>query len=190
MKSLVLAALVAGVSLPAYAEAVKYDLDSSHSQVVFSYNHIGYSTTYGMFGGFAGEIMFDADDPAASSVSVSIPVMSMLTGWEERFQHFMSDDFFGAAEGDIVTFASTAIEVTGDNTALITGDLSINGVTKSVVLDTTLNQANDHPMAGKPWLGFDATTTIKRSEFDLGLFAPAVGDEVSIMISLEAGLAE
>lgn len=190
MKSLIAAALLSGAAFAAQADAVKYTLDSGHSQVLFSYDHIGYSTTHGMFGGFAGDIMFDADDPAASSVAVSIPVMSMLTGWEGRFNHLMSEDFFGASDGDMVTFTSTGIEVTGDTTALITGDLTINGVTKSVVLDTVLNKAEDHPMAGKPWLGFDATTTISRSEFDLGLFAPAVGDEVAIMISLEAGLAE
>src|SRR6056297_3357638 len=125
----------------AMAEPEKYVLDASHSQVVFSYNHLGYSTTYGMFSGFEGEIMFDQEDPAGSSVSVSMPTMSMLTGWEKRFGHFMSDDFFGASEGDMITFASTGIEVTGDNTAKITGDLTMNGVTKPVVLDAELNKA-------------------------------------------------
>ncbi|MEM7437968.1 MAG: YceI family protein [Pseudomonadota bacterium] len=178
------AALIAATG--AFADAEKYTLDASHSQVVFSYNHIGFSTTYGMFSGFNGEIMFDADNPAASSVSVSMPVMSMFTGWEQRDGHFMSGDFFGAKDGDLVTFTSTGIEVTGDNTAVITGDLSMNGITKSVALDATLNKADTHPMAGKPWLGFDATTTIKRSDFGVGAFAPAVGDEVKVIISLEA----
>ena len=68
----------------ALAEAEAYTLDSSHSQVVFSYNHLGFSTTYGMFSGFKGEIVFDEDDPANSSVTVSMPLMSMFTGWEER----------------------------------------------------------------------------------------------------------
>ncbi len=92
MKFLVLAAAFA---LPASlaSAADTYVLDSSHSQIVFSYNHLGFSTGYGMFSGFEGEIMFDQEDPANSSVSVSMPVMSMLTGWEERFNHFMSDDF-------------------------------------------------------------------------------------------------
>ena len=189
MKSLVLAAaLTVPASLAMAAE--KYVLDASHSQVLFSYDHLGYSTTFGMFSGFEGEIMFDQDNPANSSVSVSMPVMSMFTGWEQRDGHFMSGDFFGASEGDMVTFTSTAIEATGDNTAKITGDLSMNDVTKSVVLDAKLNQTGTHPMAGKDWAGFDATTTLKRSDFGLGAFAPAVSDEVEVRISLEAMKAE
>ena len=136
--------------------------------------------------GFEGEIMFDQEDPANSSVSVSMPVMSMLTGWEGRFEHFMSADFFAATEDEMVTFTSTGIEVTGENTALITGDLTLNGVTKSVVLDAKLNQASDHPMANQPWAGFDATTTLLRSDYNVGAFAPFVGDEVTVQISIEA----
>lgn len=189
MKSLLLAAALA---LPATAAlaADKYILDSSHSQVIFSYDHLGYSTTFGMFSGFEGEIMFDQDNPAASSVTVSMPVMSMFTGWEQRDGHFMSGDFFGAAEGDLITFTSTSIEVTGDDTALITGDLTMNDITQSVVLDATLNQTGTHPMAGKEWAGFDATTTLKRSDFGVDLFAPAVSDAVEVQISLEAMKAE
>ncbi len=175
---------------PAFAEAEKYVLDSSHSQIIFSYNHIGFSTTYGMFSGFEGEIMFDAEDAAKSSVTVSMPVASMFTGWEQRDGHFMSDDFFGASGEDLVTFTSTSIEVTGDNTANITGDLAMNGMTKPVVLAATLNKIGQHPMAGKAWAGFDATTTVKRSDFGLGAFAPAVSDEVEIQISIEAMKAE
>lgn len=181
-------ALGAAALLPvtAAADAVKYNLDASHSQIVFSWTHLGYSTTYGMFSGFEGEIMFDEADPAASSVSVSMPVMSMFTGWEKRDAHLFSDDFFGASEGDLVTFTSTSIEVTGENTALITGDLTANDVTQSVVLETTMNKAEAHPFNGKPWLGFNATTSILRSDFGVGGFAPAVSDEVEIVISIEA----
>lgn len=183
-------ALTMGLGATAATAAEKFVLDASHSQVVFNYNHLGFSTTYGMFSGFEGEIMFDEANPAASSVMVSMPVMSMFTGWEQREGHFMSDDFFGAAEGDLVTFTSTSIEVTGDDTALITGDLSMNDVTKSVVLDARLNKVGDHPMAGKPWMGFDATTTLMRSDFNVGAFAPAVSDEVQVTISVEAMKAE
>lgn len=189
MKSLILAAALALGASSAFA-ADKYVLDSSHSQVLFSYNHLGFSTTYGMFSGFEGEIMFDAEAPANSSVSVSMPVMSMFTGWEQRKGHFMTADFFDASEDEMITFTSTGIEVTGDNTAKITGDLTLNDVTKSVVLDAKLNKTGDHPMAGKPWMGFDATTTLKRSDFGLGAFAPAVSDDVALNISLEAMKAE
>ena len=193
-QSLYAAALVLGASgfgaTAALAEAEAYTLDSSHSQVLFSYNHLGFSTTYGMFSGFEGEIMFDEENPAESSVNVSMPLMSMFTGWEEREEHFMSEDFFDAAEGDMITFTSTDIEVTGENTANITGDLTMNGVTQSVVLETTLNKQAEHPTNNKPWLGFDASTTLLRSDFEVGNFAPYVSDEVEGMISLEAEKAE
>lgn len=175
---------------PAFAEAEKYTLDPSHSQIVFTYNHLGFSTSAGMFSGFNGEIMFDQAEPAKSSVTVSFPVKSMLTGWEARFEHFMSPDFFDAADDEMVSFTSTAIEVTGEKTAKITGDLTLNGVTKPVVLDAVLNQAGEHPMEKKPWAGFSATATVLRSEFNLGMFAPYVSDEVNLEISVEAAKAE
>ncbi len=179
--------LITALALPALAAPEKYALDPSHSQIVFSYNHLGFSTTYGMFSGFEGEIMFDADAPAESSVSVSMPLKSIFTGWEARDQHIMTDEFLGAQDGDLVTFTSTSIEVTGENTALITGDLTIKGITKPVVLDSKLNQAGDNPMEGKAWLGFDATTTLKRSDFGAGAFAPFIADEMNVIISIEAG---
>ncbi len=185
--ALVLAAAF-GISA-AEAESGKYELDPGHSQVIFSYNHIGFSETVGMFSGFEGEISYDEENPVVSSVNVSIPVLSMITGWEARLQHFMSDDFFGANEGDLVTFASTGIEVTGDTTAVITGDLTMNGVTKSVVLSTTLNKSAPYPFGekqGKPTLGLAATTTLIRSDFGLGAFTPAISDEIEIVINVEA----
>ena len=188
MKSLMTTATVLGLlAAPAFAAPEAYTLDPSHSQIVFDYNHLGFSTGTGMFSGFEGEIQFDQEDPANSSVTVSFPVRSMLTGWEARFEHFMSPDFFNATDDTaMVTFQSTAIEVTGEDTANITGDLSMNGVTKSVVLDAKLNQVGDHPMEGKPWAGFDATTTLLRSDYNVGMFAPYVSDEVQVHISIEA----
>ncbi|MFK7869160.1 MAG: YceI family protein [Roseobacter sp.] len=192
MKHIFLATVFAASATLASA-AEKYELDASHSQVVFNYNHLGFSTTFGMFSGFEGEIMFDEADPAKSSVSVSMPTMSMFTGWEAREGHFMSDDFFGATEEDMITFTSTSIEVTGDNTAKITGDLTMNDATQSVVLDAVLNQSAPYPFGpkqGTPTLGFDATATVLRSDFGLGAFAPAVSDEVEVMISIEAWKAD
>ena len=191
MKSILLAGgLALGLAAPAMAAPEKYVLDPSHSQIVFTYNHLGYSTTTGMFSGFEGEIMFDQEDPAASSVTVSFPVNTMITGWADRQAHFMSADFFDAADDELVTFASTGIEVTGEKTAKITGDLTLNGITKPVVLDAVLNQTGDHPMANKPWAGFSATTTLLRSDYGLGTFAPVIGDEVALEISIEAMQAE
>ena len=190
MKTTLLAAAFAVTATVAFAEPEKYILDASHTQVLFSYNHLGFSTTYGMFSGFEGEIMFDPEVPAASSVSASIPVMSMLTGWEARFDHFMTADFLNAKKSDLVEFTSTGIEVAGDKTAKITGDLTLNGVTRTVVLDAKLNMAGDHPTEGKPWIGFDATTNLLRSDYNLGLYAPYVSDEVIVTISIEAMKAE
>ncbi|RBO54839.1 hypothetical protein DSD19_01605 [Rhodovulum sp. BSW8] len=183
------AALVALTALPAAADAVDYDLDPGHSQVLFSYEHLGFSTTWNLFSGWQGKIAFDAEDPAASSVSVSIPTDALFTGWDARFEHFMSDAFFDAANNDLVTFTSTDIEVTGDDTAKITGDLTLNGITKPVVLDARLTQHAMHPMENRDWLGFYATTTLKRSDFDMGEYVPAVSDEVEVRISIEAGKA-
>ncbi|SER51867.1 Polyisoprenoid-binding protein YceI [Tranquillimonas rosea] len=189
MKTILTAALLsATVTGAAWAEPVAWELDPSHSQIVFTYNHLGYSTGTGMFSGFEGDIMFDQENPENSSVEVSFPVRSMLTGWEARFEHFMSDDFFGAGDesDEMVTFASTSIAQTGEDTAEITGDLTLNGVTKEVVLDATLNQVSEHPMEGEPWAGFDATTTLLRSDYNVGMFAPYVSDEVEVRISIEA----
>lgn len=188
MKNVLIAAtlLAATTAAPAFATTESYVFDASHSQIVFTYDHLGYSTGTGMFSGFEGQIDFNQADPAASSVSVSFPVRSMLTGWEARFEHFMSPDFFGASADEMVTFESTGIEVTGEDTALITGDLTLNGITKSVVLDAKLNQASMHPMANAPWAGFDATTTLLRTDYELGAFAPFVSDEVNVSISVEA----
>ncbi len=175
------------------AAPVKFELDASHSQIVFSYNHLGFSTTTGMFSGFEGQIIYDEEDPAAASVSVSMPVTSMFTGWEARDDHFMSGDFFNASADDMISFMSTNIEITGEDSANITGDLSMNGVTKPVTLATSLNSAAPYPFgpkAGTPTLGFDATTTLLRSDFNLGAFAPAVSDAVEIFISIEALQAE
>lgn len=191
MKTVLLSsALAAGLASAAFAEATTFTLDPSHSQIVFSYDHLGYSRTTGMFSGFEGTIQFDEADPSASSVEVSFPADSLITGWPAREGHFMSEDFFNAAANPVVSFSSTAIEVTGDATGVITGDLTINGVTQSVALDAKLNQASTHPMQEKPWMGFDATTTLLRSDFNMGAFAPFVGDEIDIYISIEAAAAD
>lgn len=190
MKTFLLtAAIVAAAAATSHA-AERYVLDPSHSQIVFDYNHLGFSTSYGMFSGFEGEIMFDQQDPDASTVNVSFPVRSMFTGWEGRFEHLMSADFFGAGEDEMVSFQSTSIEVTGDDTAKITGDLTLNGETREVVLDAVLNQTGMHPMEGKEWAGFSATTAVLRSDYGLGMFAPMVSDEVNVTISIEAMKAE
>ena len=187
MKSLITTTLFAAtIATASYAEPANYTLDASHSQIIFSYDHLGFSTTYGMFSGFEGDIVFDADAPEKSSVTVSMPASSMFTGWERRDGHFLSPDLINAAANEIVSFTSTSIEVTGDDTANITGDLTFAGVTKPVVLAAKLNKMGPHPRSQKPWLGFDATTTLLRTDFGVGMAAPFISDEVAIQISIEA----
>ncbi|MEO9865106.1 MAG: YceI family protein [Yoonia sp.] len=192
MKNIVLAAVLAAPFATAAAAAPEaYALNESHSQIVFSYNHAGFSTTYGMFSGFGGDIMFDAEDPAASTVSVTFPAESMITGWDARSGHFLqSGDFFKLGEFPDVTFESTSIEVTGDATANITGDLTLNGVTQSVVLETVLNAQTEEypfpPYQGSKAIGLDATVTLNRSDYNLGMFAPFIPNEIPLAISIEA----
>lgn len=179
-------AATAGMTAPE-----KYTMDPSHSQLVVSYEHAGFSQTYWILSGFEGEVMYDAQDPAASSVSTSIGADQLFTGWDARQDHIMkSGEFFDLAAFPDLTFTSTSIEVTGDATALIRGDLSLNGVTKEVVLDATLNTATDAypfpPFAGKPAIGVSATAEILRSDFNLGLYAPFIGDALDLRLSIEA----
>lgn len=175
-----------GLAAAGGATAETYTLDSSHAQVVFEYSHLGFSTTFGMFSDITGTIDFEPEDPASSSVEVVFPVASLMTGDAARTAHFLGPDFFGAEANPEVTFVSTGIKVTGETTAEITGDLTVNGITQPVVLDTTLMQSAVHPMENKPWLGFTATTTVLRSDFDMGMYAPYISDEVSVQISIEA----
>ena len=190
-KTLIAALIAAPIATTAVAAPTAYTLDPSHSQAVFTYNHLGFSTTTGMYSGFEGEIMFDAEEPANSSVNVTFPAESMITGWDARSAHFLeSGDFFNLSEYPDVTFTSTGIEVTGENTANITGDFTLNGVTKEVVLETTLNQQTDSypipPFEGKAAIGLSATTTLIRSDYNLGAFTPFIADEIPVMISIEA----
>lgn len=186
-----LSLIAALAAAPAFAAPETYTIDGGHANIVFSYDHAGFSSGVGMFSGYTGTVQFDQANPAASSVTVSFPVRSMFTGWQERFDHFMSSDFFDAAtDEELVSFTSTAIEVTGEKTAKITGDLTVNGITKPVVLDAVLNSQTDEypfpPFEGKKAIGFSATTTLLRSDYDVGAYVPYVGDELKVQISFEA----
>lgn len=169
---------------PALAEAESFNFDPSHSTIKFSWDHGGFSTTYGLFFNVEGEISFDQDDPAASSVSASVPLGEMLVQPDLK-GHLGGNRWFGGFDGKIVEFISTGIELTGDETALITGDLSMNGMTKEIVLDAVFNGLGTDSRGGTV-AGFDATTTILRSDFGVGNFAPFVSDEVAVEVSIEA----
>ncbi|MEM0898531.1 MAG: YceI family protein [Pseudomonadota bacterium] len=171
-------------STAALADAETYKFDPDHSTIKFTWTHGGFSTTYGIFFDVDGEIAFDEDNPAASSVTATVPLGEMLVDPELK-GHLAGDRWFGGFDEKMVEFTSTSIEVTGDKTATITGDLSVNGETKEVVLDAVLNGKGPGPRGGTI-AGFDATTTILRSDFGVGAFAPFVSDEVAVEISIEA----
>ncbi|MBD9526728.1 MULTISPECIES: YceI family protein [Paracoccus] len=193
MKSLFAPIAVLGLlgATAAYAEPVAYDFDPSHSQVVFEYGHMGFSNSTGIINGVTGKLMLDAENPANSSVEATIPLAGLKTVSPELDKHLFGADFFNADQGAAVaTFKSTKVELDGEKEAKVTGDFTLNGVTKPVTLEVELNQVAAHPMSGKEVAGFDGETTIKRSEFNLGKFAPAVEDEVEISITIEAVKAE
>ena len=186
MKSLLAAAAIAFAASTSVFAADAYKLDPSHSQILFSYDHLGFSTTYGLISGFDGNVTLDADAIENSSVELEITLADLFkTGWADRDAHFLSADFLNAEANPVATFKSTAVEKTGDDTAKITGDLTIAGTTKSVVLDTKLNKIGDHPFNKKGWAGFDATTTINRADFGINKFQ-GVGDVIDVRISVEA----
>lgn len=184
-RRLVLATLIAAASFSAQA-AEKYDIDPTHTQVQFTYNHMGFSNITGRFDQVQGDFQFDVADPTRSSVSITIPVTSISTGVGKLDEHLLKADFFDAAQFPTATFKSTGVTAAGEGKLAVAGDLTIHGVTRPVVLDVTINGTGEHPMRKLPAAGFDARTTIKRSDFGVGAYVPAVGDEVTISITVEA----
>jgi|AZIJ01.1.fsa_nt_gi polyisoprenoid-binding protein YceI len=188
MKNHVIAATAAVFALlaaPAMAET--YQIDTSHTYLGFEIDHLGFSTTYGRFTDVSGTIDFDEENPEASSVEVKIVPASIYSGHEKRDEHLRGADFFNVEEFPDMSFKSTSIEQTGEKTGKITGDLTMHGVTKPVTLDTTFTKMGDYPMQeGMKAVGFNATASLKRSDFGIDKFVPMVGDEVTITISLEA----
>lgn len=184
-RRLVLATLIAAASFSAQA-ADKYDIDPTHTQVQFTYNHLGFSNITGRFDEVKGDFLFDAADPTKSSVSITIPVASISTGVDKLDEHLLKADFFDAAQFPTATFKSTGVTAAGEGKLAVAGDLTIHGVTRPVVLDVTINGIGEHPMRKLPAAGFDARATIKRSDFGVGAYVPAVGDEVTLSITVEA----
>ena len=169
------------------APAGDYVLDQEHSAIVFSYDHLGSSTSRGTIRGVSGTITLDPAAPANSKVDIAFPLSAIQTVSRQLDEQLFGPDLFdGAAPATAVTFTSTAVEPTGPDTARVTGDLLLNDVTAPVTLDVTLRRLGKHPMTGQPSAGFDITGTLNRSDFGLGAFAPAIGDEVGLEISVEA----
>ena len=173
---------------PIQAASGTYKLDPSHTDVLVQWTHMGFSNPSAHFGNVDGTLVFDAADPTKSSVQVTLP-LSGLNSFTAKFdEHLKSADFFDAAKFPTATFKSTKVEAAGTNKFTVTGDLTIKDQTRPVVLDVILNGAGEHPMLKVPAIGFDATTTIKRSDFGVGAYVPAVSDEVRIRITTEGGI--
>lgn len=175
-----------GLAKPALAEIEIYTLEKPHSQILFFVNHLGFSHSSGRFLDFDGKIEFNRSEPAKSSVDVAIKTDSVEMNDEKWNEHLKGDDFFKVASFPAMTFKSTGIEITGEDTGLITGDLTMLGVTKPVTLDVKFNKAGKHPFGEQYAAGFSATADIKRSEFGMNYGLPAVGDNVEIRIEVEA----
>jgi polyisoprenoid-binding protein YceI len=181
---------IAALAFAGNAFAAKYSIDPAHTQVEFSYSHFGFSNITGRFDQVSGEFDLNTENLAKSKISVVIPISSMSTGVEKLDTHLQSADFFDAAKYPTASFKSTMVHVASDKELHVMGDLTIHGVTKPVTLSVTVNKIAEHPMRKIPSAGFDAVTTIKRSDFGIGAYAPAVSDEVKISITLEASVAK
>ncbi len=181
-------ALPAALAVPAGA-AETYSFDQSHTDVVFRVSHFGLSDTLGRFNRTEGTLVLDEAAPENAKVEVTIQAASLDTNHEARDEHLRSADFFDVDSHPTITFVSTAIERTGEATAEVTGDLTLLGVTRPVVLEVTLNALQPHPlpqMNGVMTAGFSASATIERTAFGMDTYAPAIGDEVEIILEVEA----
>lgn len=185
MLSTTVALAAVALAQPALATET-YVFDKAHTDIQFSWDHFGFSTTSAEFEEFSGELRFDTEDRAKSSVDVTIDLDSVDSGYDTFNEHLTEKpEWFDTEQYPEATFTSTKIESAGDNRLRVTGDLTLKGVTKEVTLETTINKIGQHPVTEAKTIGFDATTTVSRSAFDMGKYAPSVGDEVTISISSE-----
>ena len=185
MKRIALLALTASLGIPAFAAPETYVIDGAHSFPSFSYTHLGFSTQQSKFDKTAGKIILDRA-AKTGSLDVSIDAKSVNTGSEVFNGHIKGEDYFNVEKFPVITFKSSNFKFDGDKVAAITGDLTIKGVTKPVTLAVASLNCAPHPFTKKEMCGANASTKIKRSEFNAGKNAPAVSDEVTLNIVVEA----
>jgi polyisoprenoid-binding protein YceI len=181
-----IALLAALFAAPAFAAPMHYTIDPNHSQLHIQWTHFGLSNIQARFNKLEGSILYDAENPAASSVEASIAIDSIDSGVDDLDEHLRTNEFFDAAKFPTATFKSTKVTASGDKKLSVTGDLTVHGVTKPVTLDVTINQVGPHGMTKKPAAGFDATTTLKRSDFGVSMYVPNVSDDIKVTITIEA----
>lgn len=177
-------------SLPALADT--YALDKQHTEVRFSWNHLGLSRQSGRFLDVDGKLEFDPEQPAASQLDVTIRIASIFTGVKELDGGLKSKEFLDAAEYPKATFHSTGVLPTGEKTAQVTGDLTLAGKTNPVVLDVKWNFIGEHPLSKiNPvytdlyYTGFSASAVLRRSDWGITRTIPFVSDEIQLTIEAE-----
>jgi polyisoprenoid-binding protein YceI len=185
------ALLVSSLSLgsPALAEPAKFVIDDEHFSMNFEIMHIGYAPVMGMFQEVEGSFVYDEETGELSEGQLVFQADSIFTNHKRRDDHLREADFLDASEYENITFTVTGFERTGDNTGVVTGDLTLLGETRPVDLNVTLNKAAEYPITHEEYtLGLTAETTIKRSDWGMtyGLEGDLVGDEVKLRFGFEA----
>ncbi|MDH0565879.1 YceI family protein [Pseudomonas oleovorans] len=182
-----LAALVLGSALMGgQAMAADYAIDKQgqHAFVNFKISHLGYSWLYGTFKDFDGTFSYDAANPEASKVNVTLKTASVDTNHAERDKHLRSAEFLNVSKHDTATFESTSVKSTGEGSADVTGNLTLNGVTKPVVIAAKFIGEGQDPWGGYR-AGFEGTTTLKLKDFDIAMDLGPASESVELIISIE-----
>jgi polyisoprenoid-binding protein YceI len=182
--SITVAALSIALASAAFAAPTTFAPDANHTYVRFSYSHMGFSTQESRFDKVTGTVTFD---PVAKTgtVDISIDTKSVDTGSELFNGHIQATDFLDTADFGTATFKSTSVKFSGDSPVSIEGNLTLKGVTKPVTLTVTSFKHGQNMMK-KDAIGADATTQIKRSDFNMSKYTPMVSDDVTLTIALEA----
>ena len=181
------AALTLGAALFAgQAMAADYviDKEGQHAFVNFEIGHLGYSYIYGTFKDFDGSFSFDDKNPEASKIKVTLNTASVDTNHAERDKHIKSADFLNVSKNPTATFEYTSIKSTGQGTADVTGNLTLNGVTKPVVIQAKFVGQGDDPWGGYR-AGFTGSTTIKLKDFEIQKDLGPASQEAQLIISVE-----
>lgn len=172
-------------SMPAEISAGAYKLDPTHASLVFKIDHLGFSTYVGRFESFEASLDFDAEDPAAARVEAVIDMTSLDIANDEFAQTLMGSQWFDAEQHPQAVFRTFGLKVTGENTAVISGDLTLKGETQAIEINATFNGGANDVLRRAYIVGFSGSTIISRSDFGIDRFAGLITDEVAIEIEAE-----
>jgi len=168
---------------PAQIQAGTYAVDPNHTQVGWRVSHMGFSNYAGGFSDVSGTLELQPKNPAAAKLSIKIPVASVTTTSAKLTDELKGDQWLDAGKFPEMTFVSTKVTPEGKDKAKVAGNLTLHGVTKPVTLDVTLVGAGVNPLSKKVTVGFDATGTLKRSEFGVKTYVPLIGDDLHLTIA-------